>query len=288
MAVKKYMTDADWSKFKNFKKSEFKCKCKGKYCNGYPSEIAYSLVELLQKTRDYYKKPITITSGLRCKTHNKNVGGTTNSKHMTGQAVDFYFSGMNKNEVIKWLKKQANYNYAYTNSSNMKYAVHADTKLTTISIITNVARDKNKNQLKVLATNLNVRIEPNTKSESLGNAKQNGIYNYYEIKTDAKYTWYRIADNQWIANNGKYLEIYSSEEDMKIEELNKEIERLEAENKDLMSKNEKLSQNKADLEQKLADSINIPKKYKSVYKCLKSGSYTIKIDMIKDEQLYIA
>lgn len=158
----------------------------------------------------------------------------------------------------------------------------------TISVTSVVTRDKTKNQLKVIAENLRVRKSASTESDVVGMSVKNGIYNYYEIKADSKYTWYRIADNQWIANNGKYLEIYSSEEDMKIEELNKEIERLEAENKDLMSKNEKLSQNKADLERKLADSINIQKEYKSVYKCLKSGSYTIKIDMIKDEQLYIA
>ena len=180
--------------------------------------------------------------------------------------------GMTKIGSDTWLNPQT-YNYVPENI---------------ISVTSVVARDTSKNQLKVLADSLRVRKSASTESDTIGMSVKNGIYNYYEIKADSKYTWYRIADNQWIANNGKYLEIYSSEEDMKIEELNKEIERLEAEKKDLMSKNEKLSQNKADLEQKLADSINIQKEYKSVYKCLKSGSYTIKIDMIKDEQLYIA
>ena len=212
----KYMTDEDWKKFPNFKKSEFKCKCNGKYCNGYPSKIAYSLVEILQKTRDKYNKPITITSGLRCKKHNKAVGGVSTSKHMIGQAADFSFTGMNKNEVIKWLKTQSNYNYAYTNSTNMKGAVHIDTKLVSEPVVSTVSRDMTQNQVKVNAKNLSVRVEPSTSSERIGSAKTNGIYNYYETKKDNKYTWYKISDNQWIANNGKYLTIYEKQEEDSI------------------------------------------------------------------------
>lgn len=128
----RYMKDSDWASFKNFKKSEFKCKCKGKYCNGYPHLIAYSLVELSQRLRTHYGKSVTITSGLRCKEHNKNVGGTANSKHQLGQSADIYFKGMDKKEVIKWLKKQPEYSYAYTNETNMKNAVHITTKLTQV------------------------------------------------------------------------------------------------------------------------------------------------------------
>ena len=29
------MTAEDWTMFKNFKESEFKCTCNGKYCDGY-------------------------------------------------------------------------------------------------------------------------------------------------------------------------------------------------------------------------------------------------------------
>lgn len=125
----RYMKDEDWSKFPNFKKSEFKCKCGGKYCNGYPHEIAYSLVEMLQNLRNKYGKAAKITSGVRCTQHNKNVGGVEGSKHLTGQAADFTFTGINKNEVINWLKTQPNYRYAYSNDK-MNKAVHIDTLLT--------------------------------------------------------------------------------------------------------------------------------------------------------------
>ena len=65
----------------NFKSTEFDCKCKG-YCA--ETLIDAELVETLQKIRDHFGKPITINSGYRCKMHNKNVGGVSNSQHLTG------------------------------------------------------------------------------------------------------------------------------------------------------------------------------------------------------------
>ena len=133
MAKRKDMTDSDWSKFKNFRKEEFKCKCVAKglhYCNGYHTGIAYSLVEFMQKVRDHYGKSITISSGLRCSKYNAKIGGSKYSNHMQGLACDFRFSGMNKNEVLKYLKTLPNYQYAYTNSTNMANAIHITVKPT--------------------------------------------------------------------------------------------------------------------------------------------------------------
>ena len=88
-----YMSDNDWQYFKNFKKTEYKCKCGGKYCNGYSSGIAMHLVMTDQYVRNIYNKPVTISSGLRCKEWNKIQGGTANSVHPKGQASD---SGINE------------------------------------------------------------------------------------------------------------------------------------------------------------------------------------------------
>ena len=76
-----------WDEIKYFKKSEFSCKC-GKYCNGYPAEIDMNMVKIADKIREKIGKPITINSGLRCKTHNENVGGVSNSQHLYGNAAD--------------------------------------------------------------------------------------------------------------------------------------------------------------------------------------------------------
>ena len=80
-------TGTVWDEIKYFKKQEFSCKC-GKYCDGYPSEIDMDMVKIADKIRAKIGKPISINSGLRCKTHNANVGGVSNSQHLLGKAAD--------------------------------------------------------------------------------------------------------------------------------------------------------------------------------------------------------
>ena len=76
-----------WDEIKYFKKPEFACKC-GKYCDGYPAEIDMDMVKIADEIRSRIGKPIHINSGLRCKTHNANVGGVSNSQHILGKAAD--------------------------------------------------------------------------------------------------------------------------------------------------------------------------------------------------------
>lgn len=71
----------------NFTSSEMKCQCGNSTCEY--NHINKDLVDTLQKIREEYGKPITITSGFRCKDHNGAIGGHPNSKHILGQAVDF-------------------------------------------------------------------------------------------------------------------------------------------------------------------------------------------------------
>lgn len=127
----KYMVDADWQYFKNFNKSEYKCKCKGKYCNGYPSKIAMKLVMADQYIRNCYEKSNTLTSGLRCKTHNKNEGGTSNSKHMEGEASDTYVSGKNASTVRKMLVSNSSTKlpFVYYCYDVTKTVIHKSVKL---------------------------------------------------------------------------------------------------------------------------------------------------------------
>lgn len=81
-------TGSWWDNIRYFKKSEFRCKCGGKYCNGYPVEIDMGMVKIADQIRSRIGKPITVNSGLRCKTHNANVGGVSNSQHLLGNAAD--------------------------------------------------------------------------------------------------------------------------------------------------------------------------------------------------------
>lgn len=87
-----------------------------------------------------------------------------------------------------------------------------------------VDRNENVNQIKVIVPELNVRTQPVPSSDSLGFAPQ-GYYNYYEKVENEGYLWYRIADNQWVANNGEWVEEYAAkpqEKYIKLEDYIKE------------------------------------------------------------------
>ena len=113
----------------HFKKSEFKCGCGGKYCNGYPAgTTSAKLLNILEKIRAYYGKPVTITSGQRCKTWNSRVGGVSNSTHKKGKAADFYIPGIcdtasGRQQVVN-LAYRYGAKYAYCNTPGMGNAVH--------------------------------------------------------------------------------------------------------------------------------------------------------------------
>ena len=111
--------------FKNFKLSEIKCKCGGKYCNGYPVGFSYELLDQLQKVRNHFKKPVMITSAIRCTKHNANVGGIKNSKHTQGKAVDFYVKGVSYKELYAYIKTLPHNNYTYNISGSV---MHHDIK----------------------------------------------------------------------------------------------------------------------------------------------------------------
>lgn len=77
-----------WKDIRYFTRAEFKCKCGGRFCNGYPVEIDMNMVKIADEIRNRIGKPIQINSGIRCKTHNANVGGVSNSRHLYGNAAD--------------------------------------------------------------------------------------------------------------------------------------------------------------------------------------------------------
>ena len=86
--VDKPKTGTFWDEIRYFTLDEFACKCGGKYCNGYPVDIDMNMVKIADEIREKIGKPITVNSGLRCKTHNANVGGVSNSQHLLGKAAD--------------------------------------------------------------------------------------------------------------------------------------------------------------------------------------------------------
>ena len=102
-----------WDEIEFFDPEEFKCKCGGKYCDGYPHTIQPLIVRICDRARRWSGHPITVVSGLRCETHNRNEKGVANSQHKYGEAADLYFSGVGPNAALAWLQSQPDVRYAY-------------------------------------------------------------------------------------------------------------------------------------------------------------------------------
>lgn len=76
--------------------------------NIYDQEILDNLMvtaDKAQEVRDLLGFPVKIMSGYRCEALNKLVGGSSNSQHMKGQAIDFICAKFGTpEEIVKFLK----------------------------------------------------------------------------------------------------------------------------------------------------------------------------------------
>lgn len=125
MAVKTYTKGSHTSLSKNFKVSEFAC-----HGNGCCSTVLIDeqLVTYVQKIRDHFGKSITITSGYRCPTHNRNVGGASGSRHAKGQAADIVVTGVKPAEVAKYAESIGILGIGLYETSKDGHFVHIDTR----------------------------------------------------------------------------------------------------------------------------------------------------------------
>lgn len=101
-----------WANVKYFSRREFACKC-GRYCNGFPVEPNMLLIEQADIVREHFGTPVFVSSGVRCRQHNANVGGVSGSRHKSGKAMDFRVEGKSANTVLKYVKTLSNIRYAY-------------------------------------------------------------------------------------------------------------------------------------------------------------------------------
>lgn len=95
-ATDKPQTGTFWDDIQYFTREEFRCQCKGKYCNGFPVEPQEEMVRTVDEIRRRLGIPISIVeaggSGVRCQKHNAEVKGVANSEHLYGRAADLHSS----------------------------------------------------------------------------------------------------------------------------------------------------------------------------------------------------
>ena len=124
-----------------FKPEEFRCPC-GR-CTGYPTQMRARELRHVQRIRDHYGRSMTVTSGLRCEHQNNRVGGSKDSRHLKGLAVDFYMRGVtdtlaHRISAIRYIRTLPNHRYSYGNGYNsygrsvyvpsMGTAIHTDVR----------------------------------------------------------------------------------------------------------------------------------------------------------------
>lgn len=93
-----YPKEGDTQVSENFKAWEFKSR------NNSSIVVSTELIAKLQQLRNDLCAPININSGFRTQSHNTSVGGSKNSAHLIGAAVDIWtpkMSSMNFAEFIR-------------------------------------------------------------------------------------------------------------------------------------------------------------------------------------------
>lgn len=118
-------SDMEWPGVVHFDPEEIRCKCNGKYCNGFPHKMQPLVMQIAERARQWSGHPIQVISGLRCETHNRNEQGHERSQHMFGEALDVYFYGVTPVDALAWLQIQPDVRYAYqiAGSNNIHFDI---------------------------------------------------------------------------------------------------------------------------------------------------------------------
>ena len=127
MAIKTYAKGTPTKLSANFKSTEFDCQ--GSNCC-LTTEIDEKLIDYVQKIRNHFGKPVNVSSGYRCATHNKNIGGATGSRHSKGQAADIYINGVTPAEIAKYAESIGILGIGLYETDADGHFVHVDTRET--------------------------------------------------------------------------------------------------------------------------------------------------------------
>lgn len=195
---------------KNFVSTEFDCNSKN--CSCTLTQIDSKLVDYLQKIRDHFGKPVKISSAYRCPIYNAAVGGTSGSKHMSGQAADIKIEGVSPLEIAKYAESIGclgigHYDtFVHIDTRTTKFFWYSDAQIkrTTFLDETPVVEVKNGKYIRVTGASVNIRKGPDSsydKNEEV--ARRGQTYQVVEIPDN----WVPIkVDNQVCFISKKYIE----------------------------------------------------------------------------------
>ena len=118
-------TPADWWKdIRYFARAEFKCKCGGQFCDGYPAEMQEAVVRIADAARAHFGRPAHVISGLRCPKWNLHEGGKETSQHQYGEAIDLHIEDVSAEELRKFVAAQPGHRWSYCiNNTNVHFDI---------------------------------------------------------------------------------------------------------------------------------------------------------------------
>jgi len=109
----------------HFNVQEFKCKC-GKAHDTIIDNALVDRLERLYKIADCSR--ITITSGYRCPTHSRNVGGSASDAHTVGIAADIMCYDKQGKLINPWLAAACAEQAGFSGIGVMSTALHVDVR----------------------------------------------------------------------------------------------------------------------------------------------------------------
>ena len=102
-----------WDEIRYFSRQEPYIGCSCGQCGGFPVEPSEKLMRLADSVRAAAGRPMVPTSTVRCRAHNKAVGGVENSRHLLGKAMDFSIPGWSADRTLALVRQQKAARYAY-------------------------------------------------------------------------------------------------------------------------------------------------------------------------------
>ena len=85
----------------HFSRIEFKCQCGN--CDF--DTVDVDTLALLEEVREWAMVAVVINSACRCDFWNHSIGGSKNSKHVQGRAVDIRIEGKTPDEIAEFVEK---------------------------------------------------------------------------------------------------------------------------------------------------------------------------------------
>ena len=177
MAIKTYAKGSNTKLSTNFNSSEFDCHGSG-CCSS--TLVDDKLVTYLQQIREHFGKPLNISSGYRCATHNKNVGGATNSRHAKGQAADIYITGVTPAEIAKYAESIGILGIGLYETNSDGHFVHVDTRETKSFWYGQNEASRTTFGGTTVATNTTTKIDTSAVNTSAADPKV--IWDYFKVK----------------------------------------------------------------------------------------------------------